>query len=111
MSLIFGFPLAFSGILLCVTLKGNELAHQILVYIHDSRIVIEVATIILCTEDGHQLLLGEELIAILLYLMPAHDQIQFMLAEELLYDLIRENETDAAVIFAPFLRHEVEDKW
>ena len=89
----------------------EERAAKVLSALEHGAIVVELVAVVGSTEDGHQLLLGEELIAILLYLMPAHDQIQFMLDEELLYDLIRENETDAAVIFAPFLRHEVEDEW
>jgi len=53
LSLVFGFAFSFGCILFGITLKRNELAHKVLVYIHDCGIIIKVTTVILCTENGY----------------------------------------------------------
>lgn len=53
LSLVLGFSFPLGGIFLCVSLESNELAHQILVYIHDGSIVIKVTAVILSTEYGY----------------------------------------------------------
>ena len=83
MSLIFGFSFALGSIFLCVSFKRNELAHQILVYIHDGSVVIKVTAIIFSTENGYQLLVfAEETVAVLHYLMASADQIEVMFLKE-----------------------------
>ena len=73
--LLFGFGKGF----LRVTLESDELAHKVLVHIHHGRIVVEVATIVLCTENGNKLLiLAEETVAILHDLMPTADQVEIV---------------------------------
>lgn len=57
--------------LLRISLEGDELAHEILVYVHDCGVVVEVPAVVLCAEDSHQLLaLPEEPVAVLHDLMP-----------------------------------------
>jgi hypothetical protein len=53
LSLVFGFTFSFGSVFLCITLKRNELAHKVLVYIHDCGIIIEVTTIIFSTENSN----------------------------------------------------------
>jgi len=73
--LLFGFGKCF----LRVALESDELAHQVLIHIHDGGIVVEVATIVLCTEDGDKLLiLAEETVAVLHDLMPSADQVEIV---------------------------------
>lgn len=51
--------------------------------------VVELAAIIGCGEEGHQLTLGEELVAVLDHLMSTANQIEIMLCQEFRDDLER----------------------
>ena len=66
----------------------EERAAEVLSALEHGAIVVKFIAIVGCAENGHQTLLREEFITVLLYLMPAHDQIQLVLAEEVLYDLV-----------------------
>ena len=102
MSLVFSFALSFGCIFLGVTLKGNKLTHKVLVYIHDSGIIIKVSTIIFGTENGYQLLvLAEEAIPIFHYLVTSANQIKVVSLQELLQLFLSEDEPTASLIFFP----------
>lgn len=51
--------------------------------------VVELAAIIGCGKEGHQLTLGEELVAVLDHLMSTAYQIEIMLSQEFSDDLER----------------------
>jgi hypothetical protein len=50
---IFGTTFAFCSIFLGVTLESYKFAHQVLVYIHNSSIVVEVPAIVFGGENGY----------------------------------------------------------
>ena len=72
-------PLLFCLILLRVSLECNEFTHEILVDVHYSCVIVEVATVVLGTEYRNKLLvLAEESIAVFHHLMSTTNQIQVM---------------------------------
>ena len=102
MPLIFSFAFPFGCVFLGVTLKGNKLTHKVLVYIHDSGIIIEVSTIIFGTENSYQLLvLAEESITIFHDLVTSANQIKVVSLQEFFELLPSENKSTASLIFLP----------
>ena len=102
MSLIFGFIFALGLVFLCVSLKRNKLAHKVLVYIHDSGIIIEVSAIVFGAENGHKLLvLSKESVAILHDLMASANQVKVEFLQKLLKLLSSENKSTASLVLFP----------
>jgi hypothetical protein len=82
-------------------LQDLEGAHQIRINRHDSTRVVELVAVVRRAEDGDQLALREELVAILDDLMRAANQVEVMLAQELLDDVGTEGEGHTSVVLAP----------
>ncbi len=81
-------------------LKGT---HQGLVHTHNSPRVIELSTIVRCTEYCHQLSLSEKLVPLLDYLMCPADEVNIQVLKELSYDVRAKDETDTSLVLAPSL--------
>ena len=76
---------------------------EVLLDTHHCAAVVELPTVVGGGEDSDQLLLCEELIAVLNYLVSPADQIQFVLSQESADDLLPEHETDSSFGLAPHL--------
>ena len=73
---LFVFAIFLGCVLLGVSFEGHELAHEVLVYIHDSCVVIKVSTVVLGREYGHELfVLSEETVTIFHDLVTSANQI------------------------------------
>ena len=71
--------------LLGIALERNELAHEVLVHIHDGRVVVEITAVVLGAEDGDQLLvLTEEAVSIFHDLVATTYQVKVMYLQEIL---------------------------
>ena len=96
--LLLGLGKRFLG----VALESDELAHEVLIHVHDGRVVVEIATIVLCAEDGDELLiLAEETIAVLHDLMPTAYQVEIVHLQEGLELLVAKDLTAASLVFSP----------
>lgn len=78
-----------------------ERAKQTLVHAHHSSRVVKLSAVVWCTEQGHELTLGEELVSIFNDLMSPADQIHVMFLEETRHNVRAKCEADTSVIFAP----------
>lgn len=67
-----------------------ERAHQVAVHHHDGSGVVKLAAVVGRTEDGHQLSIGLELIAVLHDLVCSADEFQPMTRQEVLNDVVAE---------------------
>lgn len=97
-------PVGFilGGVLLCVALESYKLAHQVLVHVHHSRVVVEVSAVVLRTENSHQLfVLSKEPVPVLHHLVATANQVQVVPAEELLQLLAPEHVAAAALVLLP----------
>ena len=100
--LLFGCTFGLRGLLLSVSLERDELTHQVLIDIHDSRVIVEVTAIVFRTEYGYQLLvLAEETVSVLHNLMSTADQVKVVPAEEVLQLWSAEHVTTATLILLP----------
>ena len=94
--------LLLGKVLFRVTFECDEFAHEILVDIHYSRVIVKVSTIILGAEYSHELLiLAEEAIAIFHHLMSTTNEIKIMLLQELLKLLASKNVPTSSLILFP----------
>ena len=94
--------LLLGKVLFRVTFECDEFAHEILVDIHYSRIIVKVSTIILGAENSYELLiLAEEAIAIFHHLMSTTNEIKIMLLQELLKLLASKNVPTPSLILFP----------
>mmetsp|Transcript_60708 Transcript_60708/g.159058 ORF Transcript_60708/g.159058 Transcript_60708/m.159058 type:complete len:203 (+) Transcript_60708:48-656(+) len=82
-------------------LEDLEATHQGLVDRHHGTCVVELAAVVRCAEDGDELSLGEELVAVLDDLVSAADEIHVHLREEAGHDIRAEDEGHTAVILGP----------
>ena len=82
-------------------LQDLKAAQQTLVDAHHSAGIVEFAAVVRGGEQGDELSLAKELVAILDDLMRAAYQIHVMLLQEAGDDVRAEGEGDAAVVFAP----------
>lgn len=78
-----------------------ERAKQTFIYAHHGTRIVKLSTVVRCTEQGHKLALGEELVTVLDDLVGTADEIHVVLLEEARYDVRPECEADASVIFTP----------
>jgi len=100
--LLTGF--VFGSILLGISLEGDEFAHQILVYIHYSGVIIEVSAVVLGTENGDQLLVfPKEPIPVFHHLVAPADQIKVVLSQEFLKLFFSENKATPSFVLLPVL--------
>lgn len=76
---------------------------EVLLNSHHSSTVIELPAVIGCGEDSHKLLLGEELIAVLDYLMGTADQVQLVLPQEGRDDLLSKDKAHSSFRLTPHL--------
>lgn len=88
---------------LFVSLKDLEGAYQVLIYVHKRPVVLELSTVIRCSEDCYQFPVPVELVPFLYDLMCATDQVYVEILQEFLNNVLAEGITDASLIFAPAL--------
>ena len=97
-----GSALLLLQLLFGITLESNEFAHEFLVDIHHSCIVVEVSAVVLRTEDRYQLLvLAKESIPVLHHLVASANQVQVMFSQELLQLWSTEDIATATLILFP----------
>ena len=82
-------------------LQNSERAHEALIDGHHCARIIELATIIGRREDGHELPVGEELVAVLDDLVRTHDQIKVVLLQKFADDVGAKSVRDAAIVLRP----------
>lgn len=87
--------------LLLSRFQNLERAEQTLIDAHHGTGIVEFSTIVGCTEKGHKLALGEELVTVFYDLMGTTDQVHVVFLEEARYDIGAESEGDTTVVFAP----------
>ena len=90
-------------LLLLSGLQNLETAHEGVVDGHHGTGIIEFTAVVGGREEGHQLTLGEELVAILNDLMSPADQVDVMLLGECRHDLLAKSEGNATVVLTPAL--------
>ena len=78
-----------------------EGARQIFLDAHHGSAVVELSTVVRRREDCDELLLGEELIAVLNDLMSATDEIQLVFPQKRKDDLLTEDIADSSFGLAP----------
>mmetsp|Transcript_20130 Transcript_20130/g.47559 ORF Transcript_20130/g.47559 Transcript_20130/m.47559 type:complete len:311 (+) Transcript_20130:506-1438(+) len=84
-----------------IGLQNAEGAHQAFVNRHDRAGVVEFAAIVGRREDGDELPVGEELVAVLHDLVRAHHQVEVVLLQELADNVGAEGVRHAAVVLCP----------
>ena len=99
----FLFPLWLRLKLFCWP-QFRERAAQLLIYYEHGTVVVELVAVVGRREDRQQLHICEELVPVLHYLVPAHDQVEPVLVDKLLDHLLTEHIGGSAVIFAPAAR-------
>ena len=82
-------------------LEDLEGAHEAVVDAHHRARIVELAAIVGCREDGDQLPLGKELVAVLDDLVRAADEVEVVLVEEARDHVGAKSVRDAAVVLAP----------
>jgi hypothetical protein len=80
-----------------------ESAAQRFVNFHNCGIVIEFATVVWSTENGHELSSSKELVAFLHNLVSPANQVEIMLLAERLNDVCSEDKGDSSVVGLPTL--------
>mmetsp|Transcript_50943 Transcript_50943/g.134763 ORF Transcript_50943/g.134763 Transcript_50943/m.134763 type:complete len:310 (-) Transcript_50943:693-1622(-) len=88
-------------LLLVGGLEDTEGAHQALVHRHHRARVVKLAAVVGGGEDGDELPVGEELVAVLDDLVRTHDQVVVVLLQELAHDVGAERVRHPAVILSP----------
>lgn len=83
------------------TITNLEGAEQALVDRHHSTGIVKLSTVVGRTEQGDQLALGEEFVAILDHLVGAANQIHVVLLEEARDHIGAEREGHSAIVLAP----------
>lgn len=78
-----------------------ERAEQALVHTHHGSSIVEFSAVVRCTEQGHELALGEELVTVFHDLVGTADQIHIVLLKEPGHNVGTESEGDTSVVFAP----------
>ena len=90
-----------SSHLLVRRLQNLEGTHESLIDTHHSSRVIEFSAVIWCRENGNQLSLSEELVAVFHDLMRSADQVHFVLFQELSDDVLSVHIGDSSLIVSP----------
>ena len=78
-----------------------ERAQQALVNTHHGACVVELAAVVWCTEQGHELSFTEELVSIFDDLMSTANQVHVVFLQESGHDIWAEGERDTAIVFTP----------
>ena len=78
-----------------------EGAEQTLVNAHHGTSIVKLSTVVGSTEQGNQLALGEEFVAVLDDLVGTADEIHVVLLEESRDNVGAESERDTTVVLAP----------
>lgn len=86
------------GVLL---LESDEATAQVLFYLHDGGIIIELPAVVRGREHCHQFSLCVELVALLDNLVSATYQVNIVLVAELFYDLLIELVAHASIVVRP----------
>eukprot|EP00964_Phaeocystis_antarctica_P076659 scaffold47411_cov57-Phaeocystis_antarctica.AAC.1 len=84
-----------------IGLQNAEGAHQAFVNRHDRAGVVEFAAIVGRREDGDELPVSEELVAVLHDLVRAHHQVEVVLLEKARHHVRAEGVRHAAVVLCP----------
>ena len=87
-------------LLLC-RLQDLEGAEQALVDTHHSACIVKLSAVIRSTEEGDELALGEELVAVFDDLMSTADEIHVVFLKEARNDSGTEGEGNTTIVFAP----------
>jgi len=90
-------------LLLLRRLQNLEAAHQSVINRHHCPSVIKLSAVVRSAEQGHQLSLCKELVAILYNLMSSADQIYVMFLVKSCHNFLAECETNSSVILSPTL--------
>lgn len=88
-------------LLLLVGLEDLERAHQRLVDAHEGARVVELPAVVGGREDGHQLALREELVALLDHLVGSADEVHVVGFQEARNDVRPEDEAHSSLVFGP----------
>lgn len=88
-------------LLLLCRLQNLEGAEQALVDTHHGASIVELAAVVGCAEQGDELALGEELVAVLDDLVGTTDEVHVVLLQEAGNDIGTKGEGDTTVVFAP----------
>ena len=98
--LLFGFGECLLG----VALERDELAHKVLVYVHYGCIVVEISAIIFGAEYRHKLLvLPEEAVSILHYLVAAAYQVEVVNGKEVFQLFASKDFSASSLILCPLV--------
>jgi hypothetical protein len=54
-------------------------ATEVFINLEHCSIIVELVAVVRCTEDGHELVIGEELITFFHHLMSSYYEVKFML--------------------------------
>lgn len=81
-----------------------EFAHERLVHVHHGAVVVEVAHVARCAEDGYKSPVREELVAIGHHLVRSRYQIYIQFITNILHGLLVESYADAATFIELVVR-------
>lgn len=90
-----------SLLLLLGRLENLERAKQALVDAHHGTGIVKLAAVVGSGEEGDELALGEELVAVLDDLVSTADEIHVMFLEEARHHVWTKGEGDTTIVFAP----------
>lgn len=82
-------------------LEYHEATSQVLSHFHQAPVVFKHSAVVGGAEDGHQLPIGEELIAIINHKMTSANEINFIFVTEIFHNLLIEGEADSSLILFP----------
>ena len=98
-------PAILQRIYLLLRPQNLERAGQIFLYLHHGAAVVELPTIVRGRENGHQLLLVEELIPVFHNLVGPANQIQIVLLQEGTHHFPSKHVANPSLRLAPHLHH------
>lgn len=90
-----------SLLLLLGRLEDLERAEQALVDTHHGTGIVKLAAVVGSTEEGDELALGEELVAVLDDLVGTADEIHIMFLQESRHHVWTKRKRDTTIVFAP----------
>lgn len=95
------FPCLCDPLFLFCRFEYLERAHESIVYTHHSTRIIELATIVRRTKNGHKLSARKKLVTVLHHLVSPADQVQVVSAQEVRHHVFSEGERHPPVVLAP----------